>query len=187
MADSTATKNQVEFIRKLREDGVDREAKVREYLSNKGKEDVKDLSMQEASELIDSLKKIKGPDSDKKEVLATGKQITFITNLQDTEERKNLIKSYLSEKKKESINSLSMTEASSLIDRLMQLKGGPRTSSADNLATKKQIQFIKNLQDTDSKLKFALSYLKDLKKMSVEELTKKEASTLIEKLKDIKK
>ncbi len=187
MADSTATKNQIEFIRKLCEDDSDREAKVTEYLNIKGKDEVKDLSMQEASELIDSLKKIKGPESDKKEVLATGKQISFITNLQDTEERKNLVSSYLAEKKKANINSLTMAEASSLIDRLMQLKGGPRTSSADNLATKKQIQFIKSLQDTDSKLKFALSYLKDLKKMSIEELTKKEASALIEKLKDIKK
>lgn len=187
MADSTATKNQLEFIKRLREESTDRENILKEFLNSRGKDDVKDLTVPEASELIDSLKKIKSPASENKEILATGKQITFITNMQDTEERKNLIRSYLSEHKKETINNLSMPEASMLIDKLMQLKGGNSSSNTDNLATKKQIQFIKNLQDTDTRLKFAANYLKDLKKMSIEELTKKEASTLIEKLKDLKK
>jgi hypothetical protein len=187
MAGSTATKNQLEFIKKLLGESVDRENFLKEFLDNKSKDDVQELTIPEASELIDSLKKIKNPESANKEVLATGRQITFITNMQDTEERKMLIHSYLSDHKKETINNLSMSEASMLIDKLMQLKGVRSSSNADNLASKKQIQFIKNLQDTDTKLKFAANYLKDLEKMSIEELTKKEASLLIEKLKDLKK
>lgn len=187
MPESTVTKNQLEYIKKLRQNGVDRNNRVLEFLRDKGKEDLDELTMQEASELIDSLRNIKGPDSEKKEIIATGKQITFITNLQDTEERKKLVSSYLSDCKKVSVNNLTMTEASALIDKLMQLKGGARPESTDSLATKKQIQYIKNLQGTETKLKFTTTYLKELKKMSIEELTKKEASALIEKLKDIKK
>ncbi|MCL4325969.1 MAG: hypothetical protein M1481_04000 [Candidatus Thermoplasmatota archaeon] len=45
-----------------------------------------------------------------------------------------------------------------------------------------QIQFIKNLQNTDKKMELARKYLIDLNKKILEELTNKEASVLIDRL-----
>ncbi len=45
-----------------------------------------------------------------------------------------------------------------------------------------QIQFIKNLQNADKKMELARKYLIDLNKKILEELTNKEASVLIDRL-----
>ena len=136
--------------------------------------------MQEASTLIDEMKKVKLSGSDMgspgEEPFATGKQITFLTKLQDTDERKDAARKY-------SINALSMQEASKLIDILSGMKGVYRGDPTDSPATRKQLQFIKNLQGTDKRIDTRSGYLKELKKTDLSELTRKEASTLIDRLK----
>ncbi len=57
------------------------------------------------------------------------------------------------------------------------------TSPTSDKTSRKQLQFIKNLQNTDRELDNTKKFLSDLKKTSIEELTRKEASSLIDKLK----
>lgn len=179
----TATKNQLNFIRRLREASQEREEKLQEFLKSKQKADPSELDVPEASELIDSLKKIKVVGEAISENYATGKQINFLANLQDSDERRESTAAFLSEHEKESINHLTMSEASELIEKLMQLRAGDFSERAVSQATSKQVKFIQNLQKTEEQIGKAHDYLKKIKKGSLEELTRKEASELIELLK----
>ena len=179
----TATKNQLNFIKKLREASQEREEKLQEFLKSKGKADPGELDVPEASELIDSLKNVKVAGEAVSENYATGKQINCLSNLQDSDERREATAAFLSGHGKESINHLSMSEASELIEKLMQLRGGDSSERAVSQATSKQIKFIQNLQKSDEQIGKANDYLKKVKKGSLDELTRKEASELIELLK----
>jgi hypothetical protein len=122
MTDRQATQSQLSFTRKLRNASHERDEISQRSLKEKGKSD--------ASALIDKMKNVKilGSDGETpwEEVFATGKQITFLARLQDSDERKDAAKKYLSESRKYSINALSMHEASELIDILAGMKGvGP--------------------------------------------------------------
>ncbi len=182
MEESGPTINQLNLLNKLRNESQEREEILQKYLKEKAKASLEVLSFQEASGLINELKKIKvetsGSTSD---LYATGKQIGFPENLQDTDERRNAVRNYLKERGYEAVNHLKMNEASELIDSLMKLPKGALTNT--DTASKKQLQFIKNLQNTDRELDITRKFLSDLKKTSIEELTRKEASSLIEKLK----
>ncbi len=130
MTDRQATQSQLSFTRKLRNASHERDEISQRSLKEKGKSDASELTMQEASALIDKMKNVKilGSDGETpwEEVFATGKQITFLARLQDSDERKDAAKKYLSESRKYSINALSMHEASELIDILAGMKGvGP--------------------------------------------------------------
>lgn len=115
--------------------------------------------------------------------MATGKQINFLSSLQDTEEKIEIVNQYLKDRGKDSINMLSIPEASELIDRLMQSPKGERLDPSQLKATAKQVKFIKSLQKNDNSISAASKYLKDHGKTSEDELSRKEASELIEKLK----
>lgn len=181
---SSPTRKQLDFLQKLRGASEEREEKVQEYLSTKGKGDINDLSVPETSELIDLLKSIKVEgEQGGGGGLATGKQINFLSSLQDTEERQATVEEYLSSHGKDSINMLSIPEASELIDKLMQSPKGERLDGSRLNATPKQVKFIKSLQKTDKAIATASQYLKDHGKGSEEELSRKEASELIERLK----
>ena len=183
MAETGITKNQINFIKKLQESSELREEKLQVFLKSKGKANVDELTLREASEAIDLMKKIevKGEKSSSPE--ATGKQINFISKMQDSEERVESTSKYLSSHGKSSINHLTMSEASELIDSLTKIRGDPVANATVTHATKKQIQFIKNLQDTDVRLETVKNFLSGIKKKSFDELTIKEASELIERLK----
>ena len=58
MIDSKPTTSQLSFINKLREASPEREEAFQKLIREKGKSDANDLTMQEASKLIDDLKKI---------------------------------------------------------------------------------------------------------------------------------
>ena len=187
MTDPQATQSQLSFISKLRNASPERDEIFQKFVKAKGKSDSPELTMQEAYALIDEMKKAKFSGSDMgtsgEEVFVTGKQITFLTRLQDTDERKNASRKYFDESRKYSINALSTQEASKLIDILSGMKGVDRGDPTDSPATRKQLQFIKNLQGTDKRMDTTSGYLKELKKTDLSELTRKEASTLIDRLK----
>ena len=187
MTDPQATQSQLSFISKLRNASPERDEVYQKFLKESGKADAPELTMQEASTLIDEMKKVKLSGSDigtsGEESFATGKQITFLTKLQDTDERKGAARKYLDESRKYSINALSTQEASKLIDILSGMKGVDRGDPTDSPATRKQLQFIKSLQGTDKRMDTTSGYLKELKKTDLSELTRKEASTLIDRLK----
>jgi hypothetical protein len=59
MIDSKPTTSQVSFINRLREASPEREEAFQKHIREMGKSGVNDLTMQEASRLIDDLKKIR--------------------------------------------------------------------------------------------------------------------------------
>lgn len=184
MSESGATKNQLNFIRKLRDGSEERENAFQEFLKEKGKSDVSELSVPEASEAIDAMKKISVKGDTSAEGYATGKQINFLSKLQDTEERQSETRKYLEGLRKGSINHLSIKEASELIDKLIKMGGSDNSRNFETNATRKQIKFIQSLQKSERQLEVAKVYLKELKKESFDELSMKEASELINKLKE---
>ncbi|MHB1507456.1 MAG: hypothetical protein ACYCUZ_05305 [Cuniculiplasma sp.] len=46
------------------------------------------------------------------------------------------------------------------------------------------MQIIKNLQNTENQIDITMEFLTEIKKTNIEELSRKEASSLIDKLKD---
>ena len=185
MADrgSAPTKKQMDFIEKLRNASTEREEAVLKFLKSKDKGNIGELTVPETSELIDKLKAIKVEGENLSAGFATGKQIGFLTNLQDTEERRAKAREFLKEHRKTSVNELSINEASELIDNLMTMPKGDRLDASELAPTTKQLKFIQNLQKTPNGSGISSSYLKKLRKAQLEELTRKEASELIELLK----
>ncbi len=182
MTESGPTENQMKLVNRLREESQEREGIFQKFLRDSGKTTVDELSVQETSNLIDELKKIRvESDRNNSDLLAMGKQIDFLTRLQDTEDRRIAARDFLRKHGYDAINYLKMNEASELIDMLMKMPRGENNSP--DTASKKQLQFIKNLQSTDKQLDITKKFLSDLKKTGIEELTRKEASSLIDKLK----
>lgn len=180
---SSPTKKQLDFISKLRNASPEREEALQQFLRSREKGDVSELTVPETSDLIDSLKKIQVKGEDVSAGLATGKQISFLTNLQDTEERRSFATEFLNRAGKRSVNELAINEASELIDSLMKMPRGERLDSSEMAPTTKQIRFIQNLQKTPNASGISDNYMKKLRKKSLEELNRKEASELIELLK----
>ena len=118
-------------------------------------------------------------------VSPTRSQINFITKLREgSSEREDFIQKFLEEKAKDNVSQLSVPEASSLIDSLKKIKSEGSAYAGDaKTATPKQIKFIKALQNSSEKLEKSISYLKNIGKDDISELTVKEASGLIELLK----
>ncbi len=180
------TKNQISFIAKLIGESPSREKVKDDFLGALGKESIEDLTVQETSQLIDRLKN--SPDESGEKThgigpLATGKQISFLTSLQSTEERINVARDYLKKLGKPNINLLTMQEASDLIEKLksIEIKKGQDTSGAP--VTPKQIKYISSLMASEEKKKIAQVFLQKLNKKSVEEMNRREASQLIDLLK----
>ncbi len=180
---SAPTKKQLDFIDKLRSASPEREEVVFKFLDSKEKGSISELSVPETSELIDRLKAIKVEGENISAGFATGKQISFLTNLQDTEERRNAAREYLHKLGKTSVNELAINEASELIDSLMKMPRGDRLDASELAPTSKQLKFIQSLQKSPNGTGTISSYLKKLRKGQLEELTRKEASELIEMLK----
>ena len=180
------TRSQKNFLNKLMEASSERLEASEKYLKNIGKGEISELNVQEASRLIDELQKIKaeggsmgggsGP---------TKKQKTFISNLQDSEERIAYTGKYLKNIGKANVDELNVKEASALIDGLMEKKGDPDRArpQTDFQATPKQINYIRNLQKSEKDQKIVSDFLKSAGKKSLDEITRTEASTIIEKLK----
>lgn len=181
---SAPTKKQLDFIEKLRNASPEREEAVLKFLSSKEKSNISELTVPETSELIDQLKTIKVEGENVSAGFATGKQISFLTNLQDTEERRSAARDYLNNLGKTSVNELAINEASELIDTLMKMPRGERLDASELAPTSKQLKFIQSLQKSPNGSDIASSFLKKIRKAMLDELTRKEASELIELLKN---
>lgn len=182
---SSPTRKQIDFINKLRNASQEREEAVQQFLKSREKGDIIELSVPETSDLIDTLKRIKVEGEAVSAGYATGKQISFMTNLQDTEEKRSKAQSYLKERGKVSVNELSINEASELIDLLMQMPKGERLGANEMPPTSKQIRFLESLMKTPKGAETAKTFMSKARKGNLEELNRKEASELIEKLKSI--
>ncbi len=181
---ASPTKKQLDFIDKLRGASPEREETVMKFLQTKEKSSISELTVPETSELIDRLKAIKVEGENISAGFATGKQISFLTNLQDTEERRATARDFLSNLGKTSVNELSINEASELIDTLMKMPRGERLDASELAPTSKQLKFIQSLQKSPNGSAIASSFLKKIRKAMLDELTRKEASELIELLKN---
>ncbi len=111
---------QIEFITNLEKNSKGGEKTLKDYLSDKRKGSVSELTSREASELIDKLKtlpKIEGALTQGGGRNATPKQISFINSLLSRNPAsKEKLEKYLKDNKKGSIEELSVPEASKLID-----------------------------------------------------------------------
>lgn len=181
---SGPTRSQINFINKLTESDASRLEESENFLKHLGKGSVSELTVPEASSLIDKLKKIQVAGDEMSGSGPTAKQIKFIGNLQDSDERIKFTTKFLSRINKKNYSELTMSEASSLIDGLMGMKGSGSDASRDFNVTPKQVNFIKSLQTSERETKIFGEFLTGLGKKSVEELTRTEASKLIEKLKN---
>ena len=116
MTESGPTENQMKLVNRLREESQEREGIFQKFLRDSGKTTVDELSVQETSNLIDELKKIRvESDRNNSDLLAMGKQIDFLTRLQDTEDRRIAARDFLRKHGYDAINYLKMNEASELI------------------------------------------------------------------------
>ncbi len=181
---STPTKKQLDFIDRLRSASDERENKFQELMGSFGKGDVSELDMREASQIIEDLKKIVVEGEQAGSGKPTVKQLSFLQNLQDTEERIKVTGEFLKSKGKDSLSGLSVPEASDLIDRLMKIKGGQRVDTSGNPATGKQINYIRKLQESEEMKKVYTKLMEKFRKSDISDLTKGEASEIIEKMKE---
>ncbi|MGC8620091.1 MAG: hypothetical protein ACP5LA_06280 [Thermoplasmata archaeon] len=180
MVENKITKNQIEYIKKLEKGNEERGQKIKQFLKDKNKNSIEELTIKEASELIELIKKIKSDNMG--DLYATGKQISFIENLQKNEHAEKLTENFLKNKNKETVNFLTMQEASELINELKKIidKDGIQK---ERKITEKQLNYLKKLLKTEEKKELAYKFLTALNKNSIEDLTSKEASLLIDKLK----
>ena len=111
---------QIEFISNLEKNSKGGEKTLKEYLADKRKGNVSELTSREASELIDKLKtlpRVEGTPAQSGGRNATPKQINFINNLLSRNPAsKEKLEKFLKDNKKGSIEELSVPEASKLID-----------------------------------------------------------------------
>ncbi len=177
------TRSQKNFIEKLSQETSEKQNEVEHYLVEKGLGTIDELSVSDASNLIEKLKSMGSPIDSKKTSGATKKQIAFIKNLQSSGERLEFTEKFLKEHRKGSLDEITMEEASLLIDGLKNMGGGSNISDEPKPASPKQIDFIEKLQSTEREKKIVSDYLAKLKKGSIDDLSSREASALIERLK----
>ncbi len=173
------SKNQILFIKKLMETSDKRSEEFQKFLKTIKKSDISELDRNEASELIDSLKKIKVDNDTHAEKTITSKQLKFIQNLNNSETRIRETNNFLKSHGNKSIEMLTIHESSELIDIL---KGISSPLNVNSGISKKQLDYIKKLEDSDNNIKKLNDYLKKINKKNINELTSKEASSLIDLL-----
>ena len=186
MPSSSPTRNQLNFISRLIGENPDRKKAMEKFLSESGKKSTEELSVPEASKLIDELRKIVPKGEEGKATgkpLATGKQIAFLTNLQNSEQRIAAAREFLKAHGKDSLNLLNMDEASELIEKLKSMAVEKGADNSGIPVSQKQIKFIESLQKSEDKKEIARLFMVKLKKKTVDELNRKEASQLIDLLK----
>jgi hypothetical protein len=186
MAKLGPTAKQVEYIEKLINEETGRNEVMISFLNAQNVSDVSDLSVRSASELIDLLrgKKMEGSSGNERTTRpATPKQISYIENLQRSEESRLHVQDFLKKVRKKSLIEIDSNEASDLIDYLKPISGSGRQDNVTVPATEKQLKFIRNLQKALPAKDQIESILKKLKKKSIEELTVTEASDMITRLK----
>lgn len=160
----------------MEESGIAREH-VSEYLHRAGKAETDELSMKEASELIDELKRVSARILIDRYL--TPKQLIFIDQLQDTQQRRDYTGEFLSSRNKRSINSLSSSEASELIAVLKSMRPPNEGEKLDAPMTLDQIEVLNDLQNTEERRAVTDRFLNQTLGKDLKELTRQEADELI--------
>ncbi|MHB1708248.1 MAG: hypothetical protein ACYCT2_02075 [Thermoplasmataceae archaeon] len=177
-----ATKKQAAFINKLISQDINLNEVLEKYLLHNNIARISDLSVKEASEVIDILKssgekrhsQAETPGSD-----ASPKQLSFIHDLLVNEERSSRASTFLEARGKKALEELSSSEASELISDLKGIPAMDAEYRGSRPISSRQLKFISNMQKTDQISEKVLRYLKKVRKGSVEELYSWEASDLI--------
>ena len=180
------TKKQAALINRLITLDFSLNEVVERYLLAHSVTRISGMSVREASELIDILKRTQPSNTVK---TASGgdnpsqKQLSFIQNLLTDEVRKSYLAKFLNARGKKVSDELSMIEASELISDLKSMPAMNAGRMDGRPLTSKQLKFITDMQNKDKNSETVLGYLKKARKGSVEELLSWEASELITTLK----
>lgn len=185
MAKSSPTKKQLQYIDQLQNKDKDNLEILQTFLKEKNLSSTRELTVKTASELIDRFRKGSpgGTTVHGKTRHASNKQIAFIESLEQGESAKREVEAFLGKSGKKYVHELESSEASDLIDSLKPLSTGNRRTDTSIPASKKQIKYIQGLQKTAENSSRVESYVRDLNKGSIEELSISEASELITLLK----
>ncbi len=159
---------------------------IEKYLKETEKKTVEDLTLQEASRLITRIKdgRIQAPST---KTSPTVKQATLIRSLQDGDERIRITADYLRKMGITEISELSVSQASQLIDRLLAAKSGTKEERSMSPATMKQIRYIEKLLENEKFKKTVEDLLRKYRKKTADELTRKEAGEIIDRVIEIQK
>ena len=176
------TKKQIEYIERVVAGREKRQKALNEYIAEKNYDSIESLSLSEASSVIDMLKGIPDTSSGRPESSPTSKQLSYIRSLTESRERSEAASKFLREKGKESIDLLTLEEASDLIDTLRNISVNAKELPGGRKATEKQIEYIKSLSSEKSGLDAVKKYLSRIGKKELDELDSREASDLIDKL-----
>lgn len=171
------TRSQLNFLKKLIKNNVNLEKKVDDFLSKKNVQSLNDLKSDEASELIEEIKKL---SENKNGRSLTKKQREFIENLNTSPERMEITMKYLRDWRKGSVEELTIDEASRLIEELKKVN--VESTKTLKMISQKQLKYLKSLAEDAGKLEVSIKFLKERNKSAFEELTSKEASELIDLL-----
>ncbi|HLH86268.1 MAG TPA: hypothetical protein VKU79_05345 [Thermoplasmataceae archaeon] len=176
------SKKQAAFIESLTKDSSERNDYLASFLRQAGKSGIRDLTLEEASKLISSLKGIKTSNSQDSPPL-TKKQKTYLESLLRNEAARVETGKFLNSLGLVSIDDLRMDDASRLIDSLKKTVSGRPDQKARRYASKKQINFIRSLATGTDKEKILVDFLKGRGKSNIEDLFTDEASEIIDLLK----
>jgi len=187
MTTGGSTKSQMAYISRLLKTDIERNEIIEKFLLDRGKARVQELSVKEASELIDKLKSnstghtVNGTAGGES---ASEKQASFILALQTDEARKSYVNKFLEAGRKKSLQELSVKEASELISDLKAMPSMRTEEQGNFLITPKQLRFIAVLEKKPGNSKTVADYLTRVRKGMVDELLSSEASELITMLKN---
>ena len=85
------------------------------------------------------------------------------------------------------ISELSVSQASQLIDRLLTAKAGTKEERSMSPATMKQIRYIEKLLENEKFRKTVEELFRKYRKKTADELTRKEAGEIIDRVIEIQK
>lgn len=174
------TGGQLDIINNLAKASKERMSILENFLRENGKSEVTEFSMKEASDLIDRLRAVRAERVI--EHYLTQNQLIFLDQLQDTPARREHTGSFLELRKKQSIHSLSSSEASELIAVLKTMKPPSEGEKLDAPLTVKQMDIINDLQDTEIRVAETERYLNQVVSKDLRHLTREEADELISRL-----
>ncbi|MEM0158211.1 MAG: hypothetical protein QW812_01705 [Thermoplasmataceae archaeon] len=174
------SKKQVAFIDALISDSEERRGIAESYLRKIKKSDFRDLSKEEASSLITSLKSSEREDHSNSPPM-TKKQNTYIEYLLRDETIRAEAQRILSLMGVTSISSLTIDQASDLIDRLKKIPIQPGRKSR-KFASRRQVSFIRSLAQAEDRKRILENYLAKKGKANLEDLYTDEASEIIDLL-----
>lgn len=185
MTDSRLSTAQKKLIDRF-SDVKDGKKIIEKFLKEAEKKSVEDLTLQEASRLITRIKdnRIQAPSTKSS---PTVKQIALIRSLQDGEERIRITAEYLRKTRITEVSELSVTQASELIDRLLIAKAGNKEERSMSPATMKQTRYIEKLLENEKFRKIIEELFRKFRKGSPDELTRKEAGEIIDRIIEIQK